>query len=74
MASASRSAAGVVSTRNAILSAHPGKELGGGASAARPHVFIPLADALDGLLIVGAFPFERHAARASSRASATRWA
>src|ERR1035437_7903798 len=58
MASASRSDSGVVSTRNAIFSAHLGEELGGRASAPRFHVFIALPDAINGFLIIGAFPFE----------------
>jgi hypothetical protein len=58
MASASSSDSGVVSTRNAIFSAHLSKELGGGASSPCFHLFIALTDALNGFPIVGAFPFE----------------
>jgi len=58
-ASASPSDSGVVLTRNGIFAAHLGKELGGGrARPPRFRVFIAPADALDSLLIVGAFPFK----------------
>lgn len=58
MASASRSASGVVSTRKAIFPAHLGKELCGWASASRSHILIAPPDAFYGLPIIGPFPFE----------------
>src|SRR5258708_1052443 len=58
IASASSSASAEVSTRNAMFQAHLTKELRGRASAAGFYVFVPSADAFNGLLKVLAFPFQ----------------
>ena len=58
IASASLSACADVSTRNAMLPAHLGKELGGGPGTSGFYVFVTLADAFYGFVEVLALPFQ----------------
>lgn len=58
IASASCSAATVVSTRKVMLAAQLGEKVGGRSGTADSHIFVAMADALDGSGDVLALPFQ----------------